>query len=56
MARARLKGWRFGALFAGMIAAVGGTLYFTAIQPMLNPEPYKQMREQVVPKLPKRTT
>ena len=36
----RLKGWRFGVFIGAFVSAVCGTMYFSAIAPMLNPEPY----------------
>ncbi|XP_031783836.1 uncharacterized protein LOC100113692 [Nasonia vitripennis] len=50
---ARLKGWRYVAFLGTFAGSVCTFLYFTAVRPMIDPEPYKKIREQVLPKLPK---
>ncbi|XP_017761028.1 PREDICTED: uncharacterized protein LOC108551397 [Eufriesea mexicana] len=43
----RLVGWRYAAFIGTFVAIVGTCSYFTMISPMINPEPYKQIREYV---------
>ncbi|XP_076248369.1 uncharacterized protein LOC143188165 [Calliopsis andreniformis] len=50
--RRQLKGWRFGIFIGSFIGLVGLQCYFTMISPMLNPEPYKKIREQIAEKHP----
>ena len=40
---ARLKGWRYSVFIGAFVGAVVTFQYFTAIQPMLNPEPYSKL-------------
>lgn len=39
-------GWRYAALITGLIGAVTLTLYPIAIEPILNPEKYKEIQKQ----------
>ncbi|KYM99302.1 Putative helicase mov-10-B.1 [Cyphomyrmex costatus] len=42
----QLKGWRYGVFVGGFIGLFGICCYATMIGPMLNPEPYKRIRER----------
>ncbi|XP_001120888.2 uncharacterized protein LOC724988 [Apis mellifera] len=43
----RLTGWRYAAFIGTFVGTIGIFCYFTMISPMINPEPYKRIREQV---------
>ena len=43
----RLSGWRFAAGFGGFVAAIGLTIYPIIFAPMMNPEPWKQISEDI---------
>ncbi|CAL1684705.1 unnamed protein product [Lasius platythorax] len=42
----RLKGWRYGVFVGGFVGLIGVFCYASMIQPMINPEPYKRIRER----------
>ncbi|KYN14070.1 Putative helicase MOV-10 [Trachymyrmex cornetzi] len=42
----RLKGWRYGVFVGGFVGFFGLCCYAAMIRPMLNPEPYKRIRER----------
>ena len=50
----RLTGWRYAAFIGSFVSAISVCSYFIIISPMLNPEPYKQMREQAEAQMAKR--
>ncbi|XP_033309915.1 uncharacterized protein LOC117210729 [Bombus bifarius] len=43
----RLTGWRYVTFIGTIVGFIGTFCYFTMISPMINPEPYKQIREGV---------
>jgi len=43
----RFSGWRFAAGFGGFVAAIGLTIYPIIFAPMMNPEPWKQVSEDI---------
>ncbi|KAK9309810.1 hypothetical protein QLX08_000628 [Tetragonisca angustula] len=47
MMHKRLTGWRYVVFIGTITGYLGIYCYFTMIDPMLNPEPYKQFRERV---------
>ena len=49
-----LTGWRYGAFIGCFVGLVGLHTYFTILSPMMDPEPYRQIREQVEGKYPDR--
>lgn len=42
----RLTGWRYAAFIGTFVSAIGINAYFIIISPLINPEPYKLIREQ----------
>ncbi|XP_076393013.1 uncharacterized protein LOC143265347 [Megachile rotundata] len=48
----RLTGWRYGLFIGTFLTAVAVNGYFVILSPLMNPEPYKLIREQVKPRLP----
>ncbi|XP_076162007.1 uncharacterized protein LOC143143985 [Ptiloglossa arizonensis] len=46
----RLTGWRYVAFVGCFVGLVGIQSYFVIISPMINPEPYKRIREQLTTK------
>lgn len=51
----RLKGWKFAVFIGGFVTTIMVPFYFTAIQPTLDSSYYKQMREEAVPKLKRKS-
>ncbi|KAH8405402.1 hypothetical protein KR222_011052 [Zaprionus bogoriensis] len=43
---ALLRGWRFVAFVSCIVGAVGATLYPVVVDPMINTDKYKALREQ----------
>ncbi|XP_076754113.1 uncharacterized protein LOC143425302 [Xylocopa sonorina] len=43
----RLTGWRYGIFIGSFVGFIGTFCYFTMISPMIDPEPYKLIREYV---------
>lgn len=39
-------GWRYAALWGGLVGAIALTLYPIAIEPILNPQKYKEIQKQ----------
>ncbi|XP_032597782.1 uncharacterized protein LOC116806057 [Drosophila grimshawi] len=45
-----LRGWRFMAFVSCIIGAVGLTLYPVVVDPMINSQKYKSLRDQTIHK------
>ena len=43
----RLAGWRFAVGLGAFLGAIGLTIYPVIIAPMMNPEPWKQVSEDI---------
>lgn len=44
---AYLKGWRFAAFVGILVGSVGAAIYPVIIEPMMNPEPWREMSENI---------
>ncbi|XP_017882592.1 uncharacterized protein LOC108626443 [Ceratina calcarata] len=43
----RLTGWRYGVFIGTYVGIIGIASYFIIISPIINPEPYLRIREEV---------
>ncbi|XP_043249161.1 uncharacterized protein LOC122395561 [Colletes gigas] len=49
-----LKGWRFVAFVGCFVGFIGIHSYFTIISPLINPEPYQLIQQQVKQRNPEK--